>query len=56
MSRSFIDLGEGADETSYFRSIIEETTYKIEQTPYAERRAFALNEEEGEDFILEDEL
>ena len=40
---SFISLGGGSDEIAFYKQIIDDAMEKVEQMPYAERRAYEMN-------------
>ena len=50
---SFLEIGSSVDEGLYFRQIIEDLEAKSDQQPYAERRAFEMNDCEEIDYEQE---
>lgn len=50
---SFLSLGQGSDEIAFYKQIIDEATTKADQMPYAERRAYEMNNGGDDDFCLE---
>jgi len=50
---SYLEIGSSVDEGLYFRQIIEELEAKSNQQPYAERKAFEMNDQEEIDYEQE---
>ena len=53
---SFVSIGAGHDEISYYKSIIDDSLNKAEAMPYAERRAYEMNTNDDEDYTIEGTL
>ena len=52
--KSFLSIGNKVDELSYFKALIGDLKQKCAETPYSEKRAFALCD--MQDIHLEQEL
>lgn len=52
--KSFLSIGNKVDELSYFKALIGDLKQKCAETPYSEKRAFALCD--MQDIHLESEL
>ena len=46
---SFLSIGAGHDEIAFYKQIIDDVMEKAEQMPYAERRAFEMNNNGDDD-------
>jgi hypothetical protein len=46
---SFLSLGGGSDEIAFYKQIIDDAMEKSEQIPYAERRAYEMNNSGDDD-------
>jgi hypothetical protein len=56
MMESFVSIGAGHDEISYYKSIIDDALNKSEAMPYAERRAYEMNTNDDDDYTIEGKI
>lgn len=50
---SFISIGAGHDENSFYKEIIDDAIEKADSMPYAERRAYEMNNGDDDEYTIE---